>query len=44
MAQYKCEICGFIYDESIEKKSFSSLGGDWTCPACGVDKTQFTKA
>ncbi|MDR0545432.1 MAG: rubredoxin [Mycoplasmataceae bacterium] len=43
MAKFKCEVCGYVYDESIESKPFNQLASDWTCPACGVDKSQFTK-
>jgi pyruvate oxidase len=43
MAKYKCVVCGYTYDEEHEGKSFESLPSDWTCPVCGVNKTQFTK-
>ena len=31
MAQYKCSVCGFIFDEQKEGKSFSELQ---VCPVC----------
>ncbi|MDR3257408.1 MAG: rubredoxin [Mycoplasmataceae bacterium] len=43
MAKYKCVICGYTYDEDREGKPFADLPKDWTCPTCGVDKTQFKK-
>ena len=41
MKKYKCSICGFIYDEEKEGKSFESLGDDWTCPLCGASADLF---
>ena len=32
MAKYKCDICGYIYDEEKEKVKFKDLPDDWTCP------------
>ena len=42
-AKYKCIICGYIYDESIEKIKFTDLPDDWKCPRCGVGKENFVK-
>lgn len=39
--KYKCTICGHIYDEEIEKVSFSDLPETWKCPICGVGKEMF---
>jgi flavin reductase (DIM6/NTAB) family NADH-FMN oxidoreductase RutF/rubredoxin len=39
--KYKCGACGYVYDESIEKKKFSDLPDDWVCPVCGSEKTEF---
>ena len=39
--RYKCIVCGYIYDESIEKTKFSDLPDDWVCPACGSEKSDF---
>ncbi|MBR5228153.1 MAG: flavin reductase [Clostridia bacterium] len=41
--KYKCEICGYIHDESKEKIKFEDLPDDWKCPICGVGKETFTK-
>ncbi|MFA6088897.1 MAG: rubredoxin [Candidatus Woesearchaeota archaeon] len=43
MAKYKCTVCGYIYDESKEKVSFSRLPDTWVCPECGVGKEMFEK-
>ena len=43
MAKYKCDVCGFIYDEEIEKTKFGELPDDWACPLCGVGKDSFSK-
>ncbi len=47
--KYKCLICGYIFDPSIEDKEhgfpagtdFNKLGDDWRCPVCGTDKSSF---
>ena len=39
--KYECEVCGEIYDEAKEKKTFSEESDDWVCPICASDKTQF---
>lgn len=38
MAKYKCEICGYIFDEEKEGKSFSELE---KCLLCGVGPEHF---
>jgi methylamine---glutamate N-methyltransferase subunit C len=43
MAKYKCTICGYIYDEEIEKIKFNDLPSDWKCPKCGAPKSLFKK-
>jgi rubredoxin len=43
--------CGYIYDEdkgdpdsgNSPGTRFEDLPEDWTCPICGVDKSQFEK-
>jgi flavin reductase (DIM6/NTAB) family NADH-FMN oxidoreductase RutF/rubredoxin len=42
-SRYKCNICGYIYDENKENIHFSDLSPSWTCPVCGTDKKNFTK-
>lgn len=39
--QYKCDICGFIYDENKEAVRFEVLPEDWVCPICGANKNSF---
>lgn len=41
MKQYRCKICGEIYDESKEKVKFDELPDNWVCPKCGVPKSLF---
>lgn len=41
MKKYRCTICGYIYDEAIEKVKFSDLPDDWQCPLCGAPKSLF---
>lgn len=49
MAKYKCNICGYVYDEEqgdeengIKKGTkFSDLPSSWVCPLCGASKEEF---
>ena len=41
--KYKCIICGYIYDEAVEKVKFKDLPDGWKCPRCGVGKEKFIK-
>ncbi|OYQ75651.1 rubredoxin [Wohlfahrtiimonas sp. G9077] len=51
MARYICDICGWIYDESLGDPehdwppgtSFDAIPEDWECPDCGVNKSMFTR-
>ena len=38
MAVYKCNVCGYVYDEAREGKPFSSLS---ECPVCHQPATAF---
>jgi len=40
---YKCDICGYVYDESKESVKFEDLPDNWVCPICGVGKDSFSK-
>jgi flavin reductase (DIM6/NTAB) family NADH-FMN oxidoreductase RutF/rubredoxin len=40
-SNYECPACGYIYDEEKEGKKFDELPGDWECPVCGIEKTEF---
>jgi len=49
MQRYKCKVCGFVYDPEEGDPDvgippgtlFEDLPGDWTCPVCGVEKSEF---
>lgn len=49
MAKYVCEICGYVYDESLGDKEtgispgkkWEDVSRDWKCPLCGASKTAF---
>ena len=51
MDQYKCNVCGYVYDpengdstQSVPPgTAFDDLPDDWTCPECGVGKEEFTR-
>lgn len=40
MAKYKCTVCGYVFDEEKEGKSFDTLEA---CPLCGMPKDKFVK-
>ena len=42
-AKYRCIVCGYIYDEAVEKVKFEDLPQNWRCPRCGVGKENFVK-
>ena len=42
--QYRCTVCGYIYDEEKEEVSFDQLPDDWTCPVCNAPKDAFEPA
>ncbi|MGI6746340.1 MAG: Rubredoxin [Firmicutes bacterium ADurb.Bin300] len=49
MKQYKCTICGYIYDEAkgdldsgiAPVTKFEDIPEDWVCPICGASKDNF---
>lgn len=43
MANYKCGVCGYIYDEEVEGKLWSELQEDYKCPVCKAPKGKFEK-
>ncbi|MDR0912306.1 MAG: rubredoxin [Methanobrevibacter sp.] len=51
MSEYKCKICGYIYDEEKgEKRRNVDAGTLWvdvpeafTCPSCGAPKKSFNE-
>ena len=51
MEEYKCTVCGYVYDPAIGDPSngvipgtaFADIPNDWVCPECGVGKDMFEK-
>jgi pyruvate oxidase len=51
MAQWKCTVCGYVYDETLGDPEsgiaggtpFENLPDTWTCPVCGAGKEAFRK-
>ena len=49
---YVCDVCGYEYDPAAGDPDngiapgtpFEAIPDSWTCPLCGVDKTEFSKA
>lgn len=41
MKKYICSVCGYVYDEAVEKVKFSDLPDNWRCPVCGAPKSSF---
>ena len=41
--KYRCKLCGYVYDEEVEKVRFEELPDDWKCPLCGAPKNMFEK-
>ena len=51
MAQFLCQVCGWVYDEEeglpekgiMAGTKFSDLPDDFECELCGVGKENFTE-
>ncbi|MDB9866094.1 rubredoxin [Candidatus Thioglobus sp.] len=49
MKKYKCNMCGWIYDETIGAPDegispgtrWEDIPNDWVCPLCGSCKEDF---
>ena len=49
MKKYKCNMCGWIYDETIGVPDegispgtrWEDIPNDWVCPLCGSGKEDF---
>lgn len=40
--KYVCKVCGYVYDPAEhDGVQFADLPEDWTCPICGVGKSEF---
>ncbi len=52
MKKYVCDVCGYIYDESVGEADagiapgtvWADVPDDFVCPLCGVGKDQFSEA
>lgn len=50
MAKYICNLCAYVYDESLGDvvnnipagTKFENLPSDWVCPMCSVGKEEFS--
>jgi len=49
MKKYQCIVCGYFYDEVLGDPEhgiaagtrWRDVPGDWSCPDCGVAKSDF---
>ncbi|MBO4738188.1 MAG: rubredoxin [Bacteroidales bacterium] len=47
--KYVCSVCGYVYDPAVGDPDsgiapgtpFEEIPDDWTCPLCGVGKSDF---
>jgi len=39
--RYVCSVCGYVYDEEAEDRSWDELPDDWACPVCTADTSFF---
>ncbi len=52
MKKWQCVVCGFTYDESLGLPGegiapgtrWGDIPDDWSCPECGVAKSDFEMA
>lgn len=50
MKKYVCDVCGYIYDETLGDPDNGVTAGtkwddvpeDWECPLCGAPKEDFS--
>lgn len=42
--KWVCSICGYVYDNAVEKIPFEELPETWVCPLCNHPKSVFEKA
>lgn len=43
MAIYKCNVCGYLYEDNLNKSPFEELPPDWSCPVCKASRDNFEK-
>jgi rubredoxin len=49
--KWVCNVCGWVYDPAVGDPDggvepgtkFEDIPDTWTCPACGVSKSDFTQ-
>ena len=41
MANYRCEVCHFVYKEESEGIAWDDLHEGWVCPVCNSPKSVF---
>jgi len=41
MGQFRCRLCGYVYEEATERSRFADLPASWVCPVCGAPKSEF---
>ena len=41
---WTCSVCGYEYDEKVEKTPFEKLPEDYHCPICNAPKSAFVKS
>jgi glutamate synthase domain-containing protein 2/rubredoxin len=41
MSQFRCRVCGYVYDEFEEGGLFADLPDWWVCTVCGAPKAEF---
>ena len=41
--KYRCKICGYIFDEEVEKKKWTEVSNSYVCPMCFVGKEMFAE-
>jgi rubredoxin len=49
--QYRCTVCGYIYDPALGDPDggiaagteFADIPDDWECPVCGAAKNDFER-
>ena len=42
MSVFRCQVCGYVYDEDAQGGVFSGLEDEWKCPVCGAKKGMFS--
>jgi rubredoxin len=40
---YTCSVCGYRYEEQVEKTAFKDVPADYHCPICNAPKDAFVE-